>query len=309
MSKKSKLFLGIVTAAAFFVSCLSMFSFYKMLSGFVATSFGYPLLLAPMVGTYLLIPCMFLAFFFDTYIGRIRKGVRLGMACVFGILSILCLIGTFISIDIYISNFNLGVYSSMPTLGFPIDGILINGVVLALTVLGLVATLKPKSALGKIHEKTDICGTVKIARWKYLALLPFTIFALAFVGDGIMGFTAIENAIYDPRFIYIMLFVGLLPILNIATIILKPENLASKKGGKIGILAGGVSVNIIFLVLLLVFELSTPDFMVHIGKVFLIITFSVSLPIEVIIVTATILTGTAVMVLRLMGLIKERKNG
>lgn len=309
MSKKLKLFINIGTILAFFVSCLSMFSFYKMLSGFVANSFGYPLLMAPMVFTYLLIPCMVIAFFYDTYIARIKRNTRLGMVSVFGILSILSLIGTFVSIDIYISNLNLGVYSSMPTVGFPVDGILINVVVLALVALGLIATLKPEGKLGKIHEKINLCGTVEISKRKFLALLPLTIFALAFVGDGIMGFTAIENALYDPRFIYIMIFVGLLPILNLIIILLKPERLATSNGGKIGILAGGVSINVIFLALLLAFELSTPDFMVHIGKVFLIITFSVSFPVEVLVVVATIVTGTVVMVLRLINLVKERKNG
>ncbi|MBQ7906959.1 MAG: hypothetical protein IJ309_03190 [Clostridia bacterium] len=306
MNKRKRLSLNIVTALLLVVSCLCMFSFYKMLSGFVANGFRYPLLMAPMVFTYLLIPCMFLAFFYDTYVSRIRRGVRLGMACVFGGLSLLCLVGTIVSLDVYASNFSLGVYSSMATVGFPVDGFVINILVALLVVLGLVATLKPQGAIGRIHEGLDLCGTVEISRRRYLALLPFTIFALAFFGDGVCGFYAIENALYDPKYIFLMLWVGLMPILNILEIVLKPERLVCCKKRKIGFLAGGVSINVVFLALALIFELSSPDFMVHVGKPFFIIAFSVSFPVEVLIITATMITGTAVMVSRLIKAVKEK---
>ena len=70
----------------------------------------------------------------------------------------------------------------------------------------------------------------------------------------------------------------------------------------------GVGLNILFGILFLIFELTYPDFLVHIGKPLFLITFSVSVPIEPVIILAIMALGTAVMVQRLIYLFRFGKD-
>ena len=52
--------------------------------------------------------------------------------------------------------------------------------------------------------------------------------------------------------------------------------------------------------LFLVFELTYPDFLVHIGKPLFLIAFSVSMPIEPAIILAVMALGTVIFAIRLV---------
>ena len=264
-------------------------------------------MMLPMVLTYLLIPFGFFTYFYGTYVKRINKPVRICIDCALCAIAVACLAGTVLTFDVYLSNFTLGVYSSMPSAGFPVDGFAINAPVIALAVLDLIATFKPHGKLASLYKKIDLRGTVRIPPLAYICLLPLAIFAFAFVGDGICGFSAIENALYDPKYVFLMLWVGLVPILNVLSIVIRPDSLARTVGAKACALSGIVGVNLLFFALIVIFEALTPDYMIHIGKPFLIITFSVSLPIEFFIIALIMLTGTLVAATRLILLLVKRK--
>ena len=84
---------------------------------------------------------------------------------------------------------------------------------------------------------------------------------------------AISNIFYDIKYIYLLLL-AVLPLMNLLCLLLKPESKNIKS------LIIPLAINIIFGLLMLIFELIDPSFMVNIGKPLFPITFSISIPIE-----------------------------
>ena len=89
-------------------------------------------------------------------------------------------------------------------------------------------------------------------------------------------------------------------------LILKPEKSSFSKRGKLVLLGTGVGANLLFAVLFLILELTYPDFIVHIGKPLFLIAFSVSMPIEPAAILAIMALGTALLVIRLVRLLRNK---
>jgi hypothetical protein len=102
------------------------------------------------------------------------------------------------------------------------------------------------------------------------------------VGAAVRAVGAFENALYDGKFIFLWLWVLLVPAMNLAYLVFKPEKRVQSKKAKTIVLGVGIGVNVLFGALLWVFEVTDPSFMVHIAKPLFAIAFSVSLPIEMV---------------------------
>ena len=132
-----------------------------------------------------------------------------------------------------------------------------------------------------------------------------SIFAFVFTGDGICAFNAIENTLYDPRLIYLILWVLLIPIANLVFLCVKFEERSISKIKKIVLLSSMIFANLLFSILFLIFELTTPGFIIHVGKPLFLIAFSVSLPIEMIGLVLIMVISIIVLTIRLIKLIKK----
>jgi hypothetical protein len=149
----------------------------------------------------------------------------------------------------------------------------------------------------------------KLRIWEYLPFSVLAIVVFVFPGAAITAtFTSLSNAFYDFRYIFLLLWVGILPLMNLAYLVIKPEKLIKSKLATSLVLGAGILANVIFALLLLVFELTYPDFMVHIGKPLFLIAFSVSLPIEMGVILGIQALGTAAMVAKLIiGLVRKKR--
>ena len=135
------------------------------------------------------------------------------------------------------------------------------------------------------------------------------ILVFVFVGAGIFAmFSAFKNALYDLKFIYLVIWVAFIPIADLLILTLKPEKMPIKSQTKIKILATAIALNIIFALQFFVFEFISPDFLVRIGKPVFLIAFSVSLPIEPLVLLAIMAISTLVMTARLILVVKKRKS-
>ena len=94
--------------------------------------------------------------------------------------------------------------------------------------------------------------------------------------------------------------VALIPLGNLLIITLKPEKMNISKRKKLTVLSLGIGLNIIFGSLFAIFELTSHGFLVYIGKPLFLITFSVSLPIEPLIIFMIMALGTLFMIVRLV---------
>lgn len=264
--------------------CLFMFNFYKCLSGFVANQFREPLVMIALISTYLLPVICFLYYFYDFYVGNTNRVANIIFSSVALIWASFNLALIFNNISVFASNNKLGVYDTLFGIGikFPYDGIAIGVFLCAMQILNIVLACVPscKLALGK--ESFKQYGIFNLKIYEFLPLCLFSILGFAFAGDAVNALTAIENALYDPKYIYLILWTLFVPFGNLLALVIKPETRIKCKKGKIIVLSSLIAINVLFVLLLWIFEATSPGFMIHIGKPLFPITFSVSMPIEMI---------------------------
>ena len=82
-AKMKNIGVHILTGVLFCLSCLFMYDFYKCLSGFIANQFREPLVMIPMFASYFLPVFCFLVYFYDFYVKKLPKGVKIGYSVIF----------------------------------------------------------------------------------------------------------------------------------------------------------------------------------------------------------------------------------
>ena len=286
-------------------ACFYMYDFYKCLSGFIANGFREPQVMLPMILAFLLPALCFLFFFYDFYVRAIPAAVKTAYSVAVSLYAIVDLVLIFMQLGLYASNNALGVYDALPSivLHFPYDMIVVLLALLALQIFHLGWGKRFGAHLDALKQR----GTLSIGAPAYIALCLPGIFALVFAAAALTAtFTAFANAFYDFRYIFLLLWVLLMPMGNIALLVLRPEKMEIGKRTKQIVLGTGIGANLLFALLFLLLELTYPDFLVHIGKPLFLIAFSVSLPIEPVIIFFTMALGTLLMTLRLVRVCKEK---
>ena len=311
MNKTNKIInitLSAVTVLLFFLSCFFTYDFYKCLSGFIANGFREPLVMLPLILTYLAPVLAFLFFFYDFFIKSITKPLKVVYVSLILVLSVFCLVGIITNFSVYVSNNALGVYESLPSIiiGFPYDGIVINAVLILAQVYNIFGLIKPKCAIIKIKEYAKRNGAVSVSGVEYVLISLIAIFSFVFIGSGLSGFIAIENALFDGKYLFLMAWLFFVSLANLLLLIFKIEKRDLKKQTKIITLSSVIALNLIFAILVLIFEIVHPDFMIYIAKPLFMIAFSVSLPIEQVVMFAITIICVVVFIIRLIKLIRKK---
>ena len=291
-------------------ACFFMYDFYKCLSGFIANGFREPGVMLPMVLSFLLPVVCFLFFFYDVFVKSVHRVGKIVYSSIIIVWGILDLSFIFANISLYASNNRLGVYESLPSFifHFPYDMIILHFCLIFLEVFNIVVACLKNSKLARLKNEITLHGFFKIKVWEYLLLAVLAIVVFVFAGAGVTAtFSAFSNAFYDFRYIFLLLWVAYIPLMNLLFLVIKPEKQNLPKWAKFTILGNGIFINLVFGILLLVFERTYPDFMVHIGKPLFLIAFSVSLPIEMGIIVGIMALGTVSMIVKIILLAVKKK--
>lgn len=282
------------------VSSFFMFNFYMCLSGFIANKFAEPLVMIPIVTSFLVPVISMLIAIYHLFVKEIGRTARIVISSLTAVLSVAAIALVLVNIPLYVRNHALGAYSS--TLGiflFPYDTLIANAVVLAASVFGIITAAK-KDIIPTRVKNFAVSGTkFKLCIPEYIAFSILAIVVFVFVGAGISGVGSIANALYDVRYIFLLLWVGIVPIVNLATFVIKPERMNLSKWCRSAILSSVLVMNFVFGTLLFIFELTNPGFIIHIGKPIFMIAFSVSLPIEMLILLGIMALGIVLIALKL----------
>lgn len=289
-ANKRSLVIRIISLIFLLFSCFYMYDFYKSLSGFIANGFREPLNMLPIILAFLLPVISFLFFVYDYFVRAIRPAVKIIYSVFVILYGIADLVLIFRNVDLYASNNALGVYDALPSiiLHFPYDMIIVLSALVIWQAVKLIAGKKINPALDSFKE-----SSLKIGKIEYVILSIFAIVVFVFTGSGICAtFTSFKNAFYDFRFIYCLIWVAAIPLMNLVIVAMKPKKALP--------LIVGIAANVIFGALFWIFEATYPDFLIHIGKPLFLIAFSISIPIEPMIIFGMMALGTLVMAVRLI---------
>ena len=299
----------VVTGILLLLACFYMYDFYKCLSGFIANGFREPQVMLPMILAFFLPVLCFLGFFYEGYVRKTHPVVRRLCAAFVTVYAIVDLVFIFARWELYTSNHALGVYDALPGLfpRFPYGMVLL---LLALVIWQAAAFLLEKgkcARMGAFLEGMKQRGSLQLGVVEYVLLSILAVVAFVFAGAAITAtFTAFGNVFYDARYLFLLTWVAIIPLGNLALLAWKPKYSALKKRTKLTLLGVGVGANVLFGALFWLFELTCPDFLVYVSKPLFLIAFSVSLPIEPAILFGIMALGTVVTTLRLVFTIKER---
>ena len=235
MIETKNLCIHILTGLLFFFSCLFMYDFYKCLSGFIANGFREPLVMIPIISTFALPALCFCVFFYAVYVRKMNKIATVIYAALVIAVGVWNCVGLSVNAYLYGSNHRLGGYDTLLNLafGFPYDGWIYTVVLLAAQVVNLICVCKPQSklALGKdgFFNKQGVCSLGLV---EYLLVCVLAILVFVFVGAAVRAIGAFENALYDGKFIFLWLWVLLVPAMNLAYLVFKPEKRVQSKKAK-----------------------------------------------------------------------------
>ena len=275
---------NLLTIFLFLCASLFMYNFYKCLSGFVANNFDDGIMMITMIVNYILPVFCFLFFFYNYYIKQINKVVT----CIYSVVVIcvasFALYGIFQNFDVYTSNNSLGVYGSLLgiLIKFPYDGIVINILLITVQVFNVITLFKPKHKYSYLKEQLYNHGYFKINLIEYLFYSILAILTFFTIGDFISGLRLLPNIRYDGRIIFLLLWILIIPLMNLISYVFKFENRINKNTHKMIYLLSLIGLNILFGLLFYLFESIDPNFIVSIGKPLFPITYSISFPIEII---------------------------
>ena len=298
-----------LTATLMLFSCFFMCDFYKCLSGFVANGFREPLVMLPMILSFLLPVICFLFFFYDFYVRKIKRTAKIVYSSFVIAYAAAMLALIFSNISLYARNNALGVYESLPSivLRFPFDMIIVLFVLIFVQVFNIFSVFKPKNRVATALFSLRQEGTIKLSLAEYIPLSTLAIVAFIFTGSGITAcFSAFANVYYDARFFFLILWVSFIPLGNLLTLALKPEKMKISKRGKILTLEAAIAINAGFTLLFVILELTHRNFIVHVGKPMFLIAFSVSMPIEPALINLISLIGSAFFAWRMIRLIRDK---
>ncbi len=310
-TNKAALSVRIVTGVLLLFACFYMYDFYKCLSGFIANGFREPLVMLPMILAFFLPVFCFLFFFYEFYVRAIHPVVKTVYSVFVAVYAALDLVLIFSNIDLYASNHAFGVYDALPSFGlhFPYDMIILLFALFALQVFHLAVADRKGTRTGAFLDKIKRRGSLRLGVLEYLALCVLAIIVFVFTGAAICAtFSAFGNAFYDLRYVFLLLWVMLIPMGNLVLLVLRPERMECPKRAKVATLGAGIAANVLCGLLFLLFELTYPDFLVHIGKPLFLIAFSVSMPIEPAILFGVMALGTVVLAIRLVLTVRGDKN-
>lgn len=310
MSKK-KLLVRVGTCVLLLLTCFYMYDFYKCLSGFIANGFREPEVMLPMILAFFLPVLCFLGFFYDTYVRAMHPVVKTACAIFAAVYALADLGFIFAKWALYASNSELGVYDVLPGLlwRYPYGMVILLLAILLWQVLLLAVGNRKSTRTGAFLERIKQRGSVELSVLSYLALCVLAIVVFVFTGAAITAtFTAFGNVFYDVRYLFLLVWVMLVPMGNLVMLALRPERMGKSKRARLITLGGGVGVNVAFGLLFLLCELTHPDFLVHIGKPLFFIAFSVSLPIEPAILLGIMALGTVIMACRFIAVARERDD-
>lgn len=275
---------NLLTIFLFLCASLFMYNFYKCLSGFVANKFEEPLKMFTMIINYIIPVFAFLFFFYEYYIKKINKTVSLIYSITLICGSLFSLYGIIKYFKVFASNNELGVYGSLLgiLIKFPFDGIVINILLIAVQIFNLITTFKPNHKYSYLKEQLYNHGYFKINLIEYLFYSILAILTFFTIGDFISGLRLLPNIRYDGKIIFLLLWLLIIPLMNLISYVFKFENRINKISHKMTYLLSLIGINILFGLLFYLFESIDPNFIVSIGKPLFPITYSISFPIEII---------------------------
>lgn len=307
-------YISLVVLLLFSLSSLFFYNAFKVGLSWITNSLQDSFQSWVMILSYLLPSVCFCFYFYSSFVKPNKKITRIIYSSIVSVISIFNIVGIAILFPIFSSNADLGVYESLSTVAFvfPYDGLIFNIIILFIQAYNFSLIIKPGHKFAYIKNAFTSYGFFRYSKHGFIGIAALGVVTMIFLGDFVCAFNAIENTLFDPKFIYLLLWILIIPLMNFIYFLVNPSIRKINEKTKIILYSINIGVNLIFGLLLLILELTSPSFIVGVGKPLFPIDYAISIPVGPIILLIISVTSIAVFTYRLVKSIliyKDTKKG
>ena len=276
-----KRYLSLLTLFIYAIVCVASFNALKMGIGLVAQEFDNMIVHFTMFSAYLLPVICFGFFFFNSMVKPMHKVSKIIYVVVISGLAIYNIVGLGLNFATFMNNYNAGYYSNLQILGisFPIDALVINIFILILQAFNIYLLIKPGAKFAYIKDAFCSYGFFKFKKVEAFIVGALGIFTTLFIGDFFNGLNTLENAKYDGKYVFLLLMIFIIPLMNFIYFLTKPNSRNLSEKSKLIINSSVIGANVLFLVLFITFVYIYPDFVSYIGKNLFPVDYTISIPV------------------------------
>lgn len=303
-------YLTLLTLFFFAICCLFAWNAYRSIIGLLTNMTENIVNVVTMITSYTLPVFCFIFFFFNSFIKPNKTITRWIYSCLVIAISLINVILIAVNYNVLNANAAEGHFVNFTTIGlsYPVDMLVVNCFLVLVQIFNLFILIKPNSKYAFIKDAFANYGFFK---FKIVGKIFVTILALitmVFVGDFLNGFNAIGNASYDGKYIFLMLMIFIIPLMNFIYFLTSPKVRSISNKSNLIIHGCVIGVNVLFAVLLLTFVFTFPDFIVGVGKPLFPFTFTISIPIGIYLILIIIISSTIIQTINLIKFIPKNKE-
>ena len=303
-------YLTLLTLFLFALCCLFAWNFFRAFVAGLTDAFANAMTSIAMIGSYGLPVICFIVFFFDSFIKpnkKVSRYIYSILVILFGLANIV-LLG--LNFQTLYENSQAGNFSNFTTIGltYPLDALVVNCLIVILQGINLFILIKPKAKIAFIKDAFRSYGFFKFNIVEKIFITILALITMCFIGDFFNGFLAGGNVKYDGKFIFLMMMIFIIPIMNLIYFLTKPSTKLSSQKAKTIINSCLIGVNLLFAILFIVFVFVFPDFVAHVGKPLFPFDYAVSIPLGPYILLIIIVVSTVFQTINLVKNLLVKKD-
>ena len=280
MLQAYKKYLTLLVLFIYAVVCICAFNTIKMGVGLIAQMFENMIVHFTMFSSYLLPLICFGFFFFGGFVKPNRKITKIIYTIVVAGLAIYNIVGLAINFDVFMANNQAGFYVNLQTFGisFPIDVLIINIFILLLQCFNIYLLIKPGAKYAYIKDAFCSYGFFKFNIFESIIVAILGVLTSIFIGDFFNGLNTLENASIDGKYVFLLIFILVIPLMNFVYFLTKPQSRNLQEKNKAILYGVNIGVNILLVTLFISFVFTYEDFVADIGRNLFPVDYTLSIP-------------------------------
>lgn len=303
-------YLSLLTLLLFAITSLWFYNSLKCTLVFITNVYQEPVKVLSMIISYLTPTICFGFFFYDSYVKPINKIVKIVYVCVVSVFAIFGLTGVLTNLSLHISNSDLGVYDSLPSLGIscPYDIIISNIVIIIFQAYNIMILIKPGHKLASIKQAFVNYGFFRYKKFAFIGVVVTALISMFYIGAFFSGIEAIDNVTYDPKYLFLMALIIVIPLMNFIYFLVNPSIRSIEHKTKVTLYSAAIGVNAVFGILMLIFTLVYPNYIAIIGKPLFPVDYTISIPVGPYSIAILIVVCIILHSIKLAKILKENKK-
>ena len=303
-------YLTLLTLFLFAICCLFAWNSYKTIVSFMTNGFENTVNTLAIITSYSLPVFCFFVFFFNSFIKPNKKVTRWIYSCfvlAFALVNIALIAINYQSLN---ANATEGHFVNFNTIGlsYPVDMLVVNCLLVLVQAFNIFVLIKPNSKYAFVKDAFASYGFFKFNLVSKIFVTILALITMVFIGDFLNSFSAIGNAAYDGKYIFLILMIFVIPLMNFVYFLTTPKVRSISKKTNLIIHSCVMGVNVLFAILLIAFTFGFPDFVVGVGKPLFPLDYTISIPVGPYLILIIIVVSTIIQTINLVKLITKNKE-